>query len=478
MKISLWMLADQLGAYAPRCQIHEGKRVLQNARILSDGSRMSRYTVYLSQLTGNQVALLNGVDIIYMACDDIHQLLDEVLDIFERYNEWRNGISEMMRRPCTVAEILQEFCRIRKQYYILADASYYVLEQFGEEEYLQRNRKAQKVLQDRIMSVEILKKINQNPHVRLAEQPSYLVGIPELDNVSAITNLFVDHTHQGWLIANNPANHFTQGDLDLQDEMGNILDQWLGANRDYEKNMHQAGIFLDIMENEFSSTELVFHRLEGFSWYREDRKTVYAILRDSNHPEQTRVLDRFLQGAFPYTFVFRFQNDLYLLANWALSAEEATERELGQILYRHNCRAGKSPYFQDIFRLKEYVDLAKMAAEYGRKGTRTICRMEDSQLQYIFHLLGQLSAVSISHPALEELRDYDRQHHSEYLSSLYLFLLEERNCQRAAERLHIHRSTLLYRISKITELTGLDLDDPDVRLHLLLSFGIDRGCSG
>ena len=149
MKISLWMIADRLSGYHPTCQIHEGRRILQNARILSDSTKMSRFTVYLSQLSENRIALLNGVDILYVTCDDIHLLLDEVLDIFEWYNEWRNNISEMMNRPCTVSDLFREFCRAKNQYYILADASYYVLEQFGEERYLTKNSKAKKVLQDR-----------------------------------------------------------------------------------------------------------------------------------------------------------------------------------------------------------------------------------------------------------------------------------------------------------------------------------------
>ena len=104
MKISLWMIADRLSDFHPKCQIHEGRRVLQNARILSDSTKMSRYTVYLSPISENRIALLNGVDILYVEHDDIHQLLDAVLDIFESYNEWRNRIGELLGAGCTVAE--------------------------------------------------------------------------------------------------------------------------------------------------------------------------------------------------------------------------------------------------------------------------------------------------------------------------------------------------------------------------------------
>ena len=63
--------------------------------------------------------------------------------------------------------------------------------------------------------------------------------------------------------------------------------------------MQKSGMFLEIMEQNYSSPELVLHRLEGFSWYKDDLKTVYVILQNPENPEYTRVLDRFLQHTFP-----------------------------------------------------------------------------------------------------------------------------------------------------------------------------------
>ena len=36
----------------------------------------------------------------------------------------------------------------------------------------------------------------------------------------------------------------------------------------------------------------------------------------------------------------------------------------------------------------------------------------------------------------------------------------------------MHRNSVIYRLNKIQEILGLDLDDPDVRLRLLISFKI------
>ena len=40
--------------------------------------------------------------------------------------------------------------------------------------------------------------------------------------------------------------------------------------------------------------------------------------------------------------------------------------------------------------------------------------------------------------------------------------------------LFIHRSTLIYRIKKIEELTGVDLNDPDTRLYIQISIRLEN----
>ena len=40
---------------------------------------------------------------------------------------------------------------------------------------------------------------------------------------------------------------------------------------------------------------------------------------------------------------------------------------------------------------------------------------------------------------------------------------------QAAESLYLHRNSLLYRLERIREISGLDLDDPDDRFSLQLA---------
>ena len=67
---------------------------------------------------------------------------------------------------------------------------------------------------------------------------------------------------------------------------------------------------------------------------------------------------------------------------------------------------------------------------------------------------------------LGTLVEHDRDHHSELVHTLTLYLDSGGNYDRTADALTIHRSTLRYRLGRIRELSGRNLADPDSRLNL------------
>ena len=60
---------------------------------------------------------------------------------------------------------------------------------------------------------------------------------------------------------------------------------------------------------------------------------------------------------------------------------------------------------------------------------------------------------------------YDRTHNDDLVSTLRQSY-DNGNYDATERRLHIHRSTLRYRLRRIRELTGYDLGAVDVRLNL------------
>ncbi|MBQ7535840.1 MAG: PucR family transcriptional regulator ligand-binding domain-containing protein [Stomatobaculum sp.] len=68
--------------------------------------------------------------------------------------------------------------------------------------------------------------------------------------------------------------------------------------------------------------------------------------------------------------------------------------------------------------------------------------------------------------SLERLLSRDRTKKTEYVDTLRVFLTENGNTSRAAERLFIHRHTLLNRLESIREICGIDLKNYYTRMSL------------
>lgn len=67
---------------------------------------------------------------------------------------------------------------------------------------------------------------------------------------------------------------------------------------------------------------------------------------------------------------------------------------------------------------------------------------------------------------------YDEEHHTNYLETLYFYLKYNGSIQAIADAMYTHRNTVLYRIKKVKDLLGSDLEDTEERLPYQIAFYI------
>ncbi len=66
------------------------------------------------------------------------------------------------------------------------------------------------------------------------------------------------------------------------------------------------------------------------------------------------------------------------------------------------------------------------------------------------------------------LSEYDGERRADLLRTLRVYFLSGANASETADRLFLHRNSLLYRLERIQALTGLNLKEPEARLALQL----------
>jgi DNA-binding PucR family transcriptional regulator len=101
---------------------------------------------------------------------------------------------------------------------------------------------------------------------------------------------------------------------------------------------------------------------------------------------------------------------------------------------------------------------------------RTVASIEDVRSEVVLH---ELKELSLDHPSLqrgklERVLAHDAEHNGTYTSTLAAYLDCFGDVPRAAERISVHPNTFRYRMRRLVELFGLDLEDPDERVVLEL----------
>jgi purine catabolism regulator len=90
--------------------------------------------------------------------------------------------------------------------------------------------------------------------------------------------------------------------------------------------------------------------------------------------------------------------------------------------------------------------------------------------------------------AMPELRDlydealglllaYDRDNNADLIGTLGAFFAANGSPKEAAERLRVHRNTVLYRLDRVRDITGYDLEDANLRLRLHLALHVHLALS-
>ncbi|MGW1159479.1 PucR family transcriptional regulator [Streptomyces sp. NPDC002519] len=98
----------------------------------------------------------------------------------------------------------------------------------------------------------------------------------------------------------------------------------------------------------------------------------------------------------------------------------------------------------------------------------------------ILHELRQTLAqrAELRLPGLRRLAEEDERRHSEFTATLSAYLDCGGQAGPTARRLGVHVTTLRYRLGRIKEISGLDIDDPAVRLVCQLLLGVAGTAAG
>jgi DNA-binding PucR family transcriptional regulator len=116
---------------------------------------------------------------------------------------------------------------------------------------------------------------------------------------------------------------------------------------------------------------------------------------------------------------------------------------------------------------REALFVAKLAHAVGLERAAVY---DDLGVYRLFAVMAQPDELErFARGWLAALLDYDAAHNASLLPTLSRYLESGRSHETTAQALNVHRSTLKYRLQRVSEIGGHDLNDPDTCFNLQLS---------
>lgn len=298
---------------------------------------------------------------------------------------------------------------------------------------------------------------------------------------NAVVKIMIDHTVAAWLLLLEHNRKFQETDLVLLYLISNWLSCELKDSTVFRTPERSSIVHFiaELMQNNLENHREIRTRAE---YLKTGTKKYHFVLAVDHKDMELKIrlphaVAEELERGLPGSCAVLFQEGIALYINTDEKEYFSDERKifLEKLCDVYHLKIGISYCYKDLCDTADAYTQAKTAVCLGgilRKKYQAYDYAEFS----LYHWMQYIDTEDVTlfcHPKLLELLEYDREHHTEYVYTVYVFILCNGKQVVAAKELNIHRSTMIYRMEKIAQLTdGMDLYDTYTVTRLYLSYGI------
>ena len=290
-----------------------------------------------------------------------------------------------------------------------------------------------------------------------------------------VCNVRIDGALCACVVTNDLVEPLTKRDDVIVCQLARYLGERLADEDLYELTHpeHVREVLEGLVHHHLLPEQRIQKLLDTYEWNMHDTFAV-ALLRLVEESDYRKALEPLALSLARLTL-----NDCYLIEQdtvvfpFDLTHMRLSYDELVELVGRHvrdlPLEAAISSPFEDFKDLYYYCRQAHVVQEAARSKdpTNDCVTAEAYAIDYLLAKLTQKSTAGTVVPReLASLLRYDRAHSTSHVHLLRVYLDNDRNVAATVRQEYIHRNTFGYRLRKIEEITGLDLDDADVRLRL------------
>lgn len=272
---------------------------------------------------------------------------------------------------------------------------------------------------------------------------------------------------------------FGEDDMEIASLLSKVLSLELQKNKFFHnsKGLMYEYFITDLLDGKIRDASTIEDKLKYIDL--QLKENIYVInIRSKQYVKESPSLTYIKESInslvnFGKSVIYDEDIVLVISCNTKVLIPESNLKTLMELLRKNNLIGGISRCFNSLIDLGQHYKESLNALELGTliDKHKTFYTYEDYAVYHFMNVRGELdNSIQFCHPALFVLVDYDQKHSTNFVTSLYVYLNNDKNIVKSAKILHVHRNTMSYRIDKIAEVMNLDINNKDISFHLLLSF--------
>ena len=256
---------------------------------------------------------------------------------------------------------------------------------------------------------------------------------------------------------------FREFDADFFHRFCKLVSMELQKNSAYSRNkgVMYSYFLADLLKNPRLNVADIKDRLKLLGYNLKETFYIVAIppVGHSFSDLKLEVILEHVKQIFLGSIYVIYEDTIVFLISRALN-QNLSEYEISQLteyLKANKLKAGISNFYQNLEDTARFYQQAVHAVQLGLrlKDAAPIYHYSD---YYLYHMLEVFEKEDseirfLIHPGLMKLYLYDQEKNTDFMVTLCEYLTQPGQPAAIADKLHIHKNTLLYRMGKIKEIT-------------------------
>lgn len=413
------------------------------------------------------------------------ETFNRILMIFEIYDEYEKSLMNALNSDSPLQNLINLICEILGNPAYVVDRNYRALAMDQSQDLPFYSINWKRIREYGYLPYNVVSSITQNPEwdlLKYSEEP-VLMKTKEFSTPFLAVNIWAEHKVQWRLFVCELLKKIRTADLDLVQSITDYLKHALLTDWKYRtlQENHHEPFLREIAAGTIQSTHFIAEQLTAFHWKLNSRYCLLEIILNEFDGYLRELVTSDLQKELhALSFMYNERFLLILSLNDSISYEKIAHT-IENTMKHHPCFGILSNDFYGFHHLPVYVRQTERISVLLQSGK--ICIPEGkSCLDYRSCFINELQSIlseqidpdSMMPAFLFRLKEYDHQHNSELFETLHQYLKWDRNLVKTANILHIHRNTLVYRMEQIHRIIGEPVENPDIRLLILLCMELQK----